>query len=698
MRKFCLICVADLLISLAVSAAPAYRGHIIVRQPDGSEIRASLRGDEYFHTLTAEDGSLLKCGEDGFYYYSSMDADGKIRRSEYRYGSAAPRDVISSSRRAQNRRPDAVRRELRNSFNISSLTKAGAASVLKGIVILVGFQDLDMAYQANLFDKMLNQEGFSEGGATGSARDYFICQSGGLMDFSFDVIYAGVAPHSKSYYGRNDDSGNDVHPAELVVDACRLVDSKIDFSRYDNDGDGEVENVYIFYAGPDEASGGDEDCIWSHNSTLNFFGLKLSLDGVTINQYAMSSELHRYSDGSEGFPTIGIFCHEFSHSLGLCDLYDTDYEKSGGESEGMWYLTSVMDMGCYSNEGRTPPSYNALELDMLGFGSGETLDSGVHTLQPICSSHKYFIVDTDMEGVRYYLECRSTESWDKYVGGNGLLVYRVDKSDNAAGYSSLAGTEVNAITRWRMNEVNCNPEHMCSKILPATDPGPVGPDIDPSQVASIFYPGITGKYSSVTFDESLLVISDIRRSGPDVKLFVKGAVSIDNVDVFQDAAIITWHLDTKETEEIMMDLLWNSDGKWRSAQVSPYSGNKYSYTVEGLKSDTEYPFRIECKDESGTPIVLKDSFVTLSSYGEQPYIYLASADRYISGAFRSGSQIPLRIFDGAGIVKVDWYLDDNPITVGDNGYYAIDKGGVLKAVLHFGDGSIEIIHKKIIIK
>lgn len=698
MRKLPLICILLLLISFSVSAAPAYRGTIILRQTDGTSVRAVLRGDEFCHILTTEDGCLLSCGEDGFYYYSRMDDSGTVIRSRYRYGSATPAGVLSSSRNIPGGTLALKHKRMQSKLESSGAVRREYGPEVSGIVILIGFQDIDMTYQADVFHRMLNQEGYSDGGATGSARDYFLCQSGGSTDFSFDVVYAGAAPNNRAYYGANGVSGNDVNPAGLVADACKMVDSVVDFSRYDLNGDGEADNVYVFYAGPDEAAGGDEECIWSHTSSLNTYGISLTLDGVSVNRYAMSSELHRYSDGAVGPPTIGVFCHEFSHVLGLIDMYDTDYEGSGGESEGMWYYTSVMDMGCYSNEGRTPPSYNALELETSGFGSGESLDSGVHTLQPICSSHKFFTVDTDVEGVRYYLECRSTDSWDRYVGGNGLLVYRVDKSGNMAGYSSRVGTEITAVTRWKINEVNSNPGYMCSKILPAGDPGPIGETIDPSQIAAIFYPGATGKYSSISFEGSLLEISDIKRVGSDVKLSVKGPVSLDNVDVFQDAAIISWHLDAGGPAGAVTTLFWNSGEKQYSAQVAPYDGNKYSFTVEGLKAASECSFRIECPDESGNPISLEDSFVTLSSYGTQPYIYLASADRYISGAFRSGSRLPLRIFDGTDIAKVEWFLDGKPVTVDRDGYYHVSVGGLLKAVLHHVNGSMEIIQKKIVVK
>lgn len=698
MRKVPLIFAVSLLLSFAAAAAPAYRGTIVLEQTDGSEIRALLRGDEFCHTLTAEDGSLISRGADGFYYYSSMTGEGTILRSGYRYGNNAPEQVISSSRKIPGKVLSARHNTLQSFLGPSPMSVSGTASEMNGLVILIGFQDVGMTYQADVFNKMLNQEGYSDGGATGSARDYFMCQSGGRTDFSFDVIYAGSAPHERAYYGADDASGNDVDPAGLVADACMMADGRIDFSRYDSDGDGEVDNVYIFYAGADEAAGGGEDCIWSHSSSLKSRGISLTLDGVSINRYAMSSELHRYSDGAVGSPTIGVFCHEFSHTLGLLDMYDADYEKSGGESEGLWYYTSVMDMGCYSNDGRTPPSYNAIEMEMLGFGTGEALDSGIHTIQPICSSHKFYTVDTDVKGVRYYLECRSTESWDTYVGGNGLLVYRVDKSENMAGYSSRLGYEIKAVTRWAVNEVNCNPGFMCAKILPAGNPGPAGETIDPAQVAALFYPGAMGKYTTLSFDGSLLVISDIKRSGTDVKISVKGPVSIDNVDVFQDAAVVSWHMDTEGSPDTPTFLSWNDGKNWKSVSVMPYTGNSYSYTIEGLAAASECSFRIECMDESGNPLSLEDSFTTLTSYGNQPYIYLASADRYIPGAFRSGSKIPLRVFDGSGVVSVEWYLDGKPISVEGDGYYTVSKGGLMKAVLHFIDGSSEIIQKKIIVK
>ena len=74
---------------------------------------------------------------------------------------------------------------------------------------------------------------------------------------------------SMSYYGANDDFGQDMRPHEMVIEACSLLDSEIEFSEYDRDGDGVIDNVFVFYAGKGEATGGGADSIWPHSSKIS---------------------------------------------------------------------------------------------------------------------------------------------------------------------------------------------------------------------------------------------------------------------------------------------------------------------------------------------------------------------------------------------------------------------------------------------
>ena len=157
---------------------------------------------------------------------------------------------------------------------------------------------------------MLTREGYSANGATGSAREYFNQQFNGKYEFSFDVTDIVTVSNSRSYYGGNDANGDDLRPHKMVMEACELVDSKVDFSKYDQDGDGEVDNVFVFFAGLDEDAGASEDHIWSHAWYIkDGAGRNLELDGVLINRYACASELEGSSYQESYMTGIGTFCH-----------------------------------------------------------------------------------------------------------------------------------------------------------------------------------------------------------------------------------------------------------------------------------------------------------------------------------------------------------------------------------------------------
>ena len=371
-----------LTVSLRVSAIPARNIPMTVRQPDGSELRIIISGDEFYRMVRTEDGCAVTQGEDGYWYYAAYDINGAKRSSGVRVSplngataaAGAARIIPYGTLRAAaaGRRAAVNRLRAEHRLRVPPGTKAGAVS-RKAIIILAQFTDLGFKFGRNDFVNMLTQKGYSYGGAQGSAMDYFNDQFEGACDFEFIVSPVITLSKGYAYYGENDSQGLDKRPHEAVAEACRLIDAQIDFSQFDGDGDGEVDNVFVFVAGHDEAEGASPAHIWSHQWYLDEAGVRLNLDGTKINSYAISTELtYDFDHGThkEIFTGIGTFCHEYSHALGLWDLYDTDGEDSGGlyefgdeKSRGaVWGYTSLMDHGNYNNNGNTPPNYNAMEL------------------------------------------------------------------------------------------------------------------------------------------------------------------------------------------------------------------------------------------------------------------------------------------------------------------------------------------------
>jgi M6 family metalloprotease-like protein len=193
--------------------------------------------------------------------------------------------------------------------------------------------------------------------SSGSARQYFHDTSWGQYNPQFDVVGPYTLSQSYAYYGKN----NDANVGEMIRDACKMADEDgVDFTQYDNDNDGKVDFVYVLYAGYGEADGGPANTVWPHNYDLRYTGVTCNVDGKTVRNYACSNEISYYSKLYNG---IGTFCHEFSHVLGLPDLYETNQTPKGLHTLLDW---DILDYGPYNNDGNTPPAYSAYERFYMG--------------------------------------------------------------------------------------------------------------------------------------------------------------------------------------------------------------------------------------------------------------------------------------------------------------------------------------------
>ena len=315
----------------------------------------------------------------------------------------------------------------------------------KGLVILANFADVQFVTPRDTIDNMLNGAHFTrhytytyqpESGrpvtrtinSSGSARQYFIDQSYGQYVPVFDVIGPVTVSHEMEYYGAD----KDAKAGEMIKEACELADKLgVDFRLYDHDNDGAVDAVYVIYAGFGEADGGGENTIWPHQHNLIYTGNSCTIDGKRIEKYACGCEMNNISKVYDG---IGTFCHEFSHVLGLPDMYETTQEKSGIHTLEQW---DIMDYGPYNNDGNTPPSYSAYERMYMGWLMPRVLTEKEYvTLQPInrdkgesllispSNTHNLCGWDPDPQTF-YMLEVRETTGWDAALPGNGMMLTRI---------------------------------------------------------------------------------------------------------------------------------------------------------------------------------------------------------------------------------------------------------------------------------
>ena len=716
----------------AASAAPARHSVIYLKQPDGTVFQARIKGDEFTKIKTDASGHAIIQDAEGWWNYAIYNEDGTKSSSGWKVGGKTSSDILSASRNIPYGKLAEKAQERRRRDNLYGgkpvflqmkeqkcvPTRSGdedATLVKHGLVILANFKDVKFRYTKEDFESLLTQPGYSVNGATGSAKDYFDEQFQGQMEFDFHVSDIVTLSKNRAHYGGNDNDGDDKAPAEMIVEACSLADSSIDFSLYDDDNDGRVDNIFVFFAGEDEAEGGDEECIWAHAWYVRSgAGIKLELDGTVIDRYACASELTSIYYNENGdkdlfISGIGTFCHEYTHTLGIPDFYDTDYEESGGMSAGFWVRTSLMDGGNYNNNGNTPPYYNALERMIAGISEPEVLEkTGTYTLEPVHKNGASYMLKTDSEDEFFLFECREYHGWDKYIGGTGMLAYHINLDSGS-------------FEKWlSFNNVNTDPAFQKADLMEAdgrTDSFTSTNEFQSARtrIAGIFYP--YDGYDTISADtnpgltyhnggHSECVISSIRKEG-DGSSVRFNFISKENVtappavvnigkEVFADAAIIRF--ESSHPYEGPAHVSWGRAGNDKETiTVTPYTSGKYAAVLEGLEPggktyEIEIVFIVDGLegDIYQTAVMTKRMPET-----EWPYIYLGSMERNSDGSFRKGTRSPLRVYGATGAAEIRWKFDGKEITHEGDGYYTINESGLLQAEIYWEDGSIDKVMKQI---
>lgn len=414
---------------LAVNAFP---GIIPFTQPDGEEIEIRMVGNELNHIVYSTDGFPLLMNENGFYVFAELDANENVIPSDITVTNL-PNRSTETAKRLQMIDKDAVVYNLQKQQEEIRRSKRRGQGLIdtgyptlgqqKALVILVEFSDVEfsMPDPEDYYTRMLNQEGFSDNGGTGSAREYFIENSCGKFIPSFDVYGPVKLSGDVSYYGDNDRWGYDLKPQLMAIEACSLLDDRIDFTLYDCNGDGIIDNVFFYYAGYGENDGGGTKTIWPHSTKLSLvFDEKFIYDGVELDRYACSNELH--SPRRNGLPDgIGTFCHEFGHVLGLPDLYATTFVNV--ETPGNWDL---MDNGSYTNSGNTPPCLSSFERYALDWLDPVELTPSEVSLLPLHTSNTALIYRCENPNEYFLFENRQCDGFDTFLPGHGMLIWLIN--------------------------------------------------------------------------------------------------------------------------------------------------------------------------------------------------------------------------------------------------------------------------------
>jgi len=583
-----------LLLCCVVRAVVADPTPFYYHTPDGQDILVQMQGDEYHHYMTDMQGNVI-----------------------------------------MGHRPDAAELQQIGMRRMANQQMIGGNFPLigspKSVVILINFSDVKFQYSWANFDHLLNQSGYSDNGATGSCRDYFIACSDSIFTPQFDVYGPYTVSHTQEYYGKNTSGQHSDKEKEAFIEACQLAaEDGVDFTQYDTDGDNVIDNVFFYYAGNNEAEG-NPNTIWPHSSNLSYKNIYLS--GKLLATYACTSEL---KGRGNTMCAIGTFCHEFGHVLGLPDWYDTD---KGKYTIGEW---SIMSSGNYNNNSCTPPSYNAYERFYLGWLRPQQLSRGnTYYLSPLTESNQaYLIAETEHNlnsrqpnpSEFFLLENRQQVGWDApYLPGEGMLVWHVDFSASA-----WSANNPNNFTPMRMHLEEADGRHGTSS---ATDP----------------YPGIKGitAFTPVLHDGTTLsdqpvfgiaengtLISFIYKNAGETKLTIMPDKVDFEVNVDDQNQLVNWTYQTinlqghdLDSSEVFVvktpdksdfvltvnrDALQNPRSQYWSHKIT-----LHDTISEGQLNATFYlsyrPLKQSCETETGILTVQSDSnMISLSMTGRSP--------------------------------------------------------------------------------
>lgn len=382
-----------------------------IRLSDGTEVLAELKGDEFSHYWQAADGSVFIHRGESFQRSTIED----VNAFAFERRTLMHAQTMSDARRA-------------------NMQKAYASfqGKKKGLIILVEFKDkqFTMPSPQAYYNRMANEVGFKDGSQSGSVHDYFYDQSYGQFDLTFDVVGPVKMSSDHTYYGQDGANGDiDVNIGSMLISAINMVDNQVNWADYDWNGDNEVEQIYFIYAGGGQATGAGANTIWPHKHNLRYKpecgGTPIVKQGITLDVYACSNEVNQNSKTAG----IGTLCHEFSHCLGLPDMYDTSGNSGNTAANygmGTW---DIMNSGSYNNNGYTPAGYTSWERMMTGWLEPIelTTDTYVADMKPLTDGgESYIIYNPAFKNEYYLIENRAKQGWDRHIPAEGMLILHVD--------------------------------------------------------------------------------------------------------------------------------------------------------------------------------------------------------------------------------------------------------------------------------
>ncbi len=436
MNKNLFILMFCLCMGLIAQAVPAKPGWHTVTQSDGSTLQVQAAGNAFNNALLTRDGLTVARGSDGdFYYISAVTGLTTVRAHEVDQRSGSENAFINVQRGSltMTNKPYIMPREKGELGVGGSNAEAGVPALgqRRIPIILVEFKDKKFNNtRQDIIDAMLT--------GNESVGQYFRDQSNGMYEPDFEVFGIYTLSQNREYYGGHQGNDNDKGLGWLVTEACQLATADgVAFSPYDTNNDDYCDVVIVIYAGVGEAQASwiHPEAVWPCNWSLSaayYYGsggngaFRPSSGDPIVDNFAVFNELYGSNDNGTTIDGIGTFAHEFGHCLGLPDFYDT----GDGDHYGLgdW---DIMCMGCYNNDGFTPPGYSAYEKNFMGWIELITPNPGTYYTLPVwnqknASTDKALCITSDLNSNEFFiLENRKKQGWDRYAPGEGIMITHV---------------------------------------------------------------------------------------------------------------------------------------------------------------------------------------------------------------------------------------------------------------------------------
>lgn len=458
MGALVVLCASGVCLATAAtaSASPAAPNTIhSFKQPDGSVLKLRLWGDEFVHGWETLDGySVLRDQRDQFWKYAARNRRGVLVLTRRVAGVDAK--PLRLHLRPTGAAINAIRiKEGATPLGVATLAAAPPWAGADTDVLFIFVQFKSGSTQCTFTPAQMQANMF---GATatgpGNLNAFFKENSYNKLDMVGTVVGNGAAcatlANDRTFY--NDETTNADGDDDLVREAVSLVDANVNFADYDNDNNGTVDALGIIYAGGGAqdgcVAGSNSNNLWPHSGGLADSGT-VTADGKTIDRFIINSEV-THPASTNGAPctqiqTIGLFAHEFGHSLGLPDLYDIDSSSLG---VGSW-TTMSSQYRSTTNLADTPPEYDAWSKAFEGWVTPVVHQAGDRVLESLSQVedtgevHEFLNnpggFQTGGSGEYFLVENRQQTKFDAQLPGCGILVWHVDEAQPFQGFNSKEG-------------------------------------------------------------------------------------------------------------------------------------------------------------------------------------------------------------------------------------------------------------------